>query len=105
MPPSRRRADELTRRRAGSYAALETGRHHHLGAAPDRQPLHTEDGVAAVETSAVQLAERTGPQLIALRARFVAEMAQAAEELAFELAGELRDEVAVVDAELARRGT
>ena len=105
MPPSRRRADELTRRRAGSYAAPETGRHHHLGAAPDRQPLHTEDGVAAVETSAVQLAERTVPQLTALRDRLAGEMAQAAQELAFERAGELRDAVAAVEAELARRGT
>ena len=105
MTPARRRADDLTRRRAGTYAAPETGRHHHLGAAPERQPLHGEDGVTDVETSAVQLASRTADQLTALRERLAGQMAQAAAELAFEAAASLRDGLAAVDAERARRAS
>ena len=102
--PDRPSARDLVRKRRGVYRAPETGRHHHIGAAPDRQPLLGEDGAEYVETAAVQLAERTVVQLTAQRERVAGQMASAAEALDFERAARLRDDLAAVDAELARRG-
>ena len=101
--PERPSARDLVRKRRGDYRAPETGRHHHIGAAPERQPLLGEDGAEYVETAAVQLAERTVAQLTAQRERIAAQMASAAEALDFERAARLRDALAAVDAELARR--
>jgi hypothetical protein len=36
-------ARDLVRRRSGTYRRPETGRHHHIGAAPELQPLLGED--------------------------------------------------------------
>jgi len=105
-PPEEARpsARDLVRRRRGTYKAPETGRHHHIGAAPERQPLLGEDGTSEyVETAAVQLAERTAAQLVVQRDRLAARMAAAAAELDFERAARLRDGLAAVEAELARR--
>jgi excinuclease UvrABC helicase subunit UvrB len=96
-------ARELVRRRSRSYRRDETGRHHHIGAAPESQPLLTDDGATRIGTSAVQLASRTVLQLSRQRERTVAEMAAAAEELRFEDAARLRDDLAALDAELERR--
>lgn len=97
-------ARDLVRRRRGSYEAPETGRHHHIGAAPELQPLLTEQGGSEyVETAAVQLAERTVAQLERQRDRTRARMSAAAETLDFESAARLRDALAAVDAELGRR--
>jgi hypothetical protein len=97
-------ARDLVRRRRGRYRAPETGRHHHIGAAPDLQPVLGEDGPAYVGTSPVQLASRTVAQLQAQHDRLVAQMTAAAESLRFERAAALRDDVAAVTAELTRRG-
>lgn len=94
---------DLSRRRRGDYRAPETGRHHHLGGAPELQPLLAEDAVEFVETAPVQLATRTLEQLRIQRARHERLMAAAAEALEFEEAARQRDAVAAVDAELARR--
>lgn len=97
-------ARDLVRKRRGTYRAPETGRHHHIGSAPDKQPLLGEDGGSEyVETAAVQLAARTVAQLRAQRDRAAARMAAAADALDFEAAARERDAVAAVDAELARR--
>jgi excinuclease UvrABC helicase subunit UvrB len=97
-------ARDLVRKRRGVYKAPETGRHHHIGAAPEKQPLLGEDGGSEyVETAAVQLAERTVAQLEQQRDRTRTRMAAAAEALDFESAARLRDALAAVDAELDRR--
>ena len=96
-------ARDLVRKRRGDYRAPETGRHHHLGGAPERMPLHDEDGARYTETTAVQLASRTVPQLQAQRAGLAALMAEASAALDFERAAAVRDDLARVDAELARR--
>jgi len=104
-------ARDLVRRRRGDYRAAETGRHHHIGAAPERQPLLSPDGVAGdgapqyVEAAAVQLAERTVAQLTRQRDQTRERMAQAALALDFEGAALLRDALAAVEVELERRGT
>ena len=97
------RARDLVRKRSRTYRAPETGRHHHIGAAPERQPVLGEEGPSYVGTSAVQLAARTVAQLRAARTRLEHEMAAAAEQLRYEEAAALRDDLARVDAELARR--
>jgi excinuclease UvrABC helicase subunit UvrB len=102
-------ARDLVRRRRGSYKAPETGRHHHIGAAPERQPLLGEDGEPGdgpqyVEAAAVQLAQRTVAQLAAQRDRTRTAMTAAAEALDFEAAARLRDALVAVEAELDRRG-
>jgi excinuclease UvrABC nuclease subunit len=76
-----------------------------MGAAPESQPLLTEDGATSIGTSAVQLASRTVPQLAEQRERTAARMAEAAAELRFEDAARLRDDLAALDAELERRRT
>ncbi len=100
-PPASAR--DLVRRRSRSYARDETGRHHHMGGAPERQPLLGDDGATLIGTSAVQLASRTVPQLRAQRERIVAEMTAAAEDLRFEDAARLRDDLTAVDGELGSR--
>lgn len=102
-PDERPSARDLVRRRSRSYRRDETGRHHHIGAAPDLQPVLGEQGVEYVETSDVQLAARTVAQLEEQRARVEAQMTGAAADLRFEDAGRLRDDLARLDAELARR--
>jgi len=52
-------ARDLVRRRSRSYRAPDTGRHHHIGAAPELQPVLGDDGPSSVGTSPVQLAART----------------------------------------------
>lgn len=96
-------ARDLVRKRSRTYAAPDTGRMHHIGGAPEVVPVHTEDGVAAARATSWQLADRTLVQLTAQRTRTAREMAEAAQALDFERAGRLRDELAAVDAELARR--
>lgn len=96
-------ARDLVRKRRGDYRAPETGRHHHLGGAPQRMPLLDEDGSHYTETTAVQLASRTVPQLQAQRAQLAEVMAEASAALDFERAAAVRDDLARVDAELARR--
>ena len=100
VPPSAR---DLVRKRSRSYARDETGRHHHIGAAPDLQPMLGEEGSEYVTTADVQLAQRTVPQLEQQRERLVRAMTAAAEDLRFEDAARLRDDLTRVDAELARR--
>ena len=97
-------ARDLVRKRRGTYKPPDTGRHHHLGGAPQRMPLHDEDGVRATETTAVQLASRTVAQLRAQRQRLAEVMAEASAALDFERAAAVRDDLLRVDAELARRG-
>ena len=96
-------ARDLVRKRSRSYARDETGRHHHIGAAPDLQPMLCEDGSAYVTTADVQLAQRTVAQLGQQQARVARDMAAAAAELRFEDAARLRDDLTRVEAELARR--
>lgn len=110
MPPEpdvtadlRPSARDLVRKRSGTYRAPETGRHHHIGAAPDLQPQLGEDGATYVETAPAQLRERTPVQLEQLRERLSSRMARAAEALDFELAAALRDDIARVEQEQARR--
>ena len=97
-------ARDLVRKRRGTYKASETGRHHHIGAAPERQPMLGDDGESQyVETAPVQLAQRTVAQLEAQRERTRTAMAAAAQALDFEQAARLRDALAAVEAELDRR--
>jgi excinuclease UvrABC helicase subunit UvrB len=96
-------ARDLVRRRRGDYRAADTGRHHHLGGAPERMPLHDEDGARYTETTPVQLASRTVPQLRAQRETLAARMAEASAALDFERAAAVRDDLARVDGELDRR--
>lgn len=103
LPKATGRARDLVRTRRGTYTAPETGRHHHLGSAPERQPLLDEGGAAYVETSAVQLAERTVTQLGQQADRLRAAMAAASADLDFERAAALRDDLAAVEAEVERR--
>ena len=104
-PPTERTrsARDLVRTRSRRYQRDETGRHHHIGAAPERQPLLTDDGAVLIGTSAVQLASRTVAQLRKQRADVEQAMARAATELRFEDAARLRDDLAAVDGELERR--
>lgn len=104
MSDERVSARDLVRRRSGTYTAPETGRHHHIGAAPELQPLLAEDGSSTyVGTSDVQLAGRTPAQLQEQLARLGREMASAAADLRFEVAAALRDDLDRIAAELERR--
>ena len=105
VPPSSGRARDLVRKRRGDYRAPETGRHHHIGAAPERQPMLDEHGSAYVETAPVQLAQRTVAQLGVQRERLVTAMGRAADDQDYERAAALRDDLAAVDTELSRRVT
>ena len=101
--PPRPSARDLVRKRSRTYSAPETGRHHHIGAAPELQPVLGEDGSSYVGTSQVQLAARTVAQLEAQAERLRTQMAAAAADLRFEDAAALRDDLSRVEAELARR--
>lgn len=96
-------ARDLVRKRSRTYKQDETGRHHHIGAAPERQPMLTDEGATLIGTSAVQLASRTTAQLEQQRERTRQLMAGAAAELRFEDAARLRDDLAALDSELERR--
>ncbi|MCW2607111.1 MAG: hypothetical protein JWO60_1804 [Frankiales bacterium] len=96
-------ARDLVRTRSRSYRAGDTGRRHHIGAAPEAVPVHTDDGVAVARATSWQLADRTVSQLRAQQEQTERGMARAAEELDFERAGRLRDELAAVREELQRR--
>jgi hypothetical protein len=82
----------------------DTGRQHHLGAAPDAMPV-LGDGTPSgpTRTARVQLKERTDHELAQLLDTIEAEMARAAGDLDFEKAAFHRDEADAVRAELARR--
>ena len=97
-------ARDLVRRRSRTYRAPDTGRHHHIGAAPERQPVLGEDGTSFVGTSPVQLSDRTRAQLQTQAEHLRDDMAAAAAALEFERAAALRDDLTRVEAELARRG-
>ena len=102
-PATPGRARELVGRRRPRKAA-ETGRVHHLGAAPPVMPVLGSDGTdAETRTAAVQLAARTRWELDRLAAELDGQMTAAAAALDFEQAGRLRDELARVRAELDRR--
>lgn len=103
QPESRPSARDLVRRRSRSYRAPETGRHHHIGAAPELQPVLGDDGSSYVGTAQVQLAARTVAQLREQAARLRTGMAEAARDLRFEDAARLRDDLGLVEGELARR--
>ena len=77
---------------------------HHIGAAPEVVPVHTDGGVRMTRTTPWQLADRTADQLRLLHTDLTREMTQAAALLDFEEAGHLRDEIAAVAAEQQRRG-
>ncbi|MDQ6649144.1 MAG: hypothetical protein M3Z02_03345 [Actinomycetota bacterium] len=100
---SRPSARDLVRKRRVPLRRAETGRHHHMGAAPARQPELSSEGVAFVDASAVQLAGRTDAQLRAQRELAETEMRAAAAAAEFEQAARRRDAVAAIDAELLRR--
>jgi hypothetical protein len=108
IPAGSGRARDLVGRRRPRKAS-DTGRVHHLGAAPRLMPVLEGDGAGssqtATRTAAVQLASRTRWELDQLRADTDAERAAAAAALDFEQAGRLRDELARVEAELDRRPT
>jgi excinuclease UvrABC helicase subunit UvrB len=101
--PPRPSARDLVRKRSRTYRTAETGRHHHIGAAPERQPVLGEAGTSYVGTAPVQLAERTVQQLTEQRDRLRVAMASAAADLRFEQAAGLRDDSDRVEAELQRR--
>jgi excinuclease UvrABC helicase subunit UvrB len=104
VPPGSGRGRDLSRTRKARSAPAETGRKHHLGAAPEHMPVWLPDGtITTTRTSAAQLADLTPARLARLHDRITAEMSAAAAELDFEKAAHLRDEAAAVDAELARR--
>jgi len=117
LPAGSGRARDLVGRRRPRKPA-ETGRVHHLGAAPAVMPVLRDGGAASPEapgasgtsetstrTAAVQLASRTRWELDRLLADIGAEMAAAAAALDFEQAGRLRDELLQAQAELDRRGS
>jgi excinuclease UvrABC helicase subunit UvrB len=108
LPAGSGRARDLVGRRRPRKAP-DTGRVHHLGAAPALMPVLNSDGASTTETAtrtaAVQLASRTRWELDRLVEDISAEMAGASAALDFELAGRLRDELARVRAELDRRGS
>lgn len=84
----------------------DTGRRHHIGAAPAELTVLREDGtVVTTRTAPVQLADLTDAQLIRLASTIDTEMAQAASALEFELAAHLREEAAAARRELERRAT
>ncbi|MGF7236417.1 MAG: UvrB/UvrC motif-containing protein [Frankia sp.] len=98
------RARELSRSRERTYSVTETGRHHHLGAAPSEQPVHDADGVRATATAGVQMAARTTHHLRTQRSYLARRMEQASRALDFEDAATCRDAIAAIDTELVRRG-
>ena len=104
-PPARTsRARDLSRARRPRPRAAETGRRHHIGDAPAVMSVLRPDGtVGTTRTAPIQLADRNDAQLAQLGEELGADMARAAAETDFEEAAHLRDEVAAVRAEQARR--
>ena len=106
VPAGSGRARDLVGRRRKRKPS-DTGRVHHLGAAPRLMPVLRDDATHGAETvtrtAAVQLASRTRWELDQLLSDISAGMAAAAAALDFERAGRLRDEFARVQAELDRR--
>lgn len=76
---------------------------HHIGAAPDLVPVHTDDGVRLTRTTPWQLADRSVAQLAALHVDLVRERERAAADLDFEAAASLQVEVLAVEDEQRRR--
>ena len=105
IPRGSGRARDLTRRSTRSRALPETGRMHHLGAAPEWMPLLDAEGrqVGRTRTSDLQLRSRTTFQLERLRDAAAGQMQNAAAGGDYERAAHHRDEVAAVAAELDRR--
>jgi excinuclease UvrABC helicase subunit UvrB len=104
VPAGSGRARDLVGRRR-QRKAPETGRAHHLGAAPTVMPVLRDDGAeTSTRTAAVQLAARTRWELDRLLEDISAEMAAASAALDFERAGRLRDELVRVQGQLDRRG-
>ncbi len=98
------RARELTRTPVIRGNAPDSGRRHHIGAAPAVLAVRRADGsVSHTRTSPVQLADQTAVQLERLAERLTGEMAAAAAQLDFESAAERRDDVQAISRELARR--
>lgn len=102
-PTGNGRARDLTRGTPRPRRLPETGRRHHIGAAPEIVPVHTSGGLTRTQTAPWQLADRTPAQLQALRDRLLIEMTHAAAALKFETAAALRDEITAVEGELGRR--
>jgi excinuclease UvrABC helicase subunit UvrB len=103
VPAGSGRARDLVGRRQ-QRKARDSGRVHHLGAAPPMMPvLHDGGTESTTRTAAVQLASRTRWELERLAEDLTAEMAAASTALDFERAARLRDEVQRVQAELERR--
>lgn len=103
-PAGSGRARELVRASRPRARRPETGRRHHIGAAPAAMPVWGADGsVGTTRTSAAQLRDQTAHQLGRLLATVEAGMTAAAADLDFERAARLRDEAEAVRAELARR--
>lgn len=96
-------ARDLVRKRSGSYGPLDGSRMHHIGAAPDLVPVHTEDGVRLTRTTPWQLADRSPAQLQDLHADLVRDRDQASKDLDFEEAALLQAEVQAVERELRDR--
>lgn len=85
------------------YRAAETGRQHHLGSPPPRQPVLADDGTGWTAAAAPRLRELHDAELAGLAERLRAAMAAASARLAFEEAAGLREELRAVEAERARR--
>lgn len=82
----------------------DTGRRHHIGAAPPALTVLHEDGTSDVtRTAPIQLADQTVMQLARLAERIESEMRQAATALDFERAAHLRQEAEAARNELRRR--
>jgi hypothetical protein len=104
IPAGSGTARELSQVRKKRPKAAETGRMHHMGAAPAVMPVWLPDGtITTTRTSPSQLADRTVLQLGRLKDRLTREMTAAATAMDYEQAARLRDEVAAVDTELKRR--
>lgn len=101
--PVRSSARDLVRKRSRSYKAPDGARMHHIGAAPELVPVHTDEGVRLTRTTPWQLADRSDTQLALLHADLVREREQAATDLDFEEAARLQVEVAAVEGEQQRR--
>jgi hypothetical protein len=104
------RARELSRGSVKRPAPPDTGRRHHIGAAPAELVMlgvlgaDGADGVTrTTRTAPIQLADLNDSQLRTLATRIESEMARAADALDFELAAHLREEAAAVHRELDRR--
>ncbi|HEY0166807.1 MAG TPA: UvrB/UvrC motif-containing protein [Jatrophihabitans sp.] len=103
LPAGTGRARDMVGRRRQRKAPA-TGRVHHLGAAPAVMPVLRDGGdETSTRTAAVQLSARTRWELDQLLADITTEMARASDDLDFERAGQLRDELVRARAELDRR--